>query len=121
MGAAFTVRLKAVDVAVMKLLSPAYTAVTMCCPCVSAEVWSVARPLLSSVPVPRVVEPSMNVTVPVGVPPPGAIALTTAANVVAWPAVAGLGEALTVTVVLALLTVCVTTAELLPVKRPAPL
>src|SRR5207245_9338950 len=86
-------------------------AVIVCWPCVNAEVWNVARPLLSSVPVPRVVEPSWNVTVPVGVPPPGAMAATTAVKVVAWPAVAGSGGDGTVTGVLALFTDCAAPGE----------
>ena len=41
-----------------------------CDPTDSVEVLKVATPLLLSVPVPRVVEPSLKVTVPVGVPEP---------------------------------------------------
>ena len=41
-----------------------------------------------SVPVPRVVEPSLKVTVPVGVPAPE---LTVAVKVTAWPKTEGLG------------------------------
>jgi hypothetical protein len=35
--------------------------------------------------VPRMVLPSLNVTVPVGVPEPGALALTIAVKVTTWP------------------------------------
>ena len=38
-----------------------------------------------SAPVPRVVAPSEKVTVPVGVPLPGALALTVSVKVTAWP------------------------------------
>ena len=38
-----------------------------------------------SVPVPRVVVPSLNVTVPVGVPAPGAVTVTVAVNVTDCP------------------------------------
>src|SRR6516164_2025800 len=51
----------------------------------SAEVGNVAIPLLSSVSVPSVVLPSVNVTVPVGVPDPE-VGLTVAVNVTFCPA-----------------------------------
>jgi hypothetical protein len=46
----------------------------------------------------------MNVTVPVGVPVPGATTLTVAVNVTVAPEVAGLGEAASVVLVFALST-----------------
>jgi hypothetical protein len=42
-----------------------------------------------SIPVPRVVVPSVNVTVPVGVPP---VPVTVAVKVTCWPSVDGFGE-----------------------------
>ena len=48
-----------------------------------------------SVAEPSVVVPSMKVTVPVGVPLPGAAAVTVAVNVTDWPNTAGLTEAMT--------------------------
>ncbi len=54
-----------------------------------------------SVPVPRVVLPSRKVTLPVGVPAPGATALTVAVRVTFWPVIPGLGA--TVRLVLVLL------------------
>ncbi len=45
---------------------------------------SVATPLLS-VPVPIDAAPSKNVTSPVGLPAPGAIAATVAVSVTLWP------------------------------------
>ena len=45
-----------------------------------------------SVAVPSTVAPSINVTDPVGVPAPGALALIVAVSVTAWPAVEGLAE-----------------------------
>ena len=60
----------------VKLLSPAYEAVIVCDPTArGCDVVNVACPCQTrSVPVPSVVEPSLNVTVPVGVPLPGAAA-----------------------------------------------
>jgi len=54
-------------------------AVMTCAPAVSELVVNVAG--LLSVPVPRTVVPSLKVTVPVGVPAPGATALTVAVKV----------------------------------------
>ena len=50
-------------------------------PKAKVEVLNVARPEPSSDPEPKVVEPSLNVTVPVGVPEPGALAVTVAVKV----------------------------------------
>ena len=64
-------------------------------------------PLMATV-LHSVVAPSVNVTVPVGVPAPGAAASTVAVKVTVWPndALPGLaGVAVIVVVVLALLTV----------------
>jgi hypothetical protein len=55
----------------------------------------------AKVPVPRVVTPSLNVTVPVDVPDPGAIATTVAVNVTDVPDDDGLEDDATVVVVLA--------------------
>jgi hypothetical protein len=46
--------------------------------------------VLESVPVPSVIAPSLNVTIPVGVPPP--LLVTVAVNVTACPNVLGLAE-----------------------------
>ena len=72
----------------------------------NALVANVATPLALSVPVPRVVEPSLKVTVPVGVPEPGAVALTVAVKVTDCPYVDGLVELVRAVVVAAWLTVC---------------
>jgi hypothetical protein len=53
-------------------------------PTVEVEAVKVAVPLLS-VAVPNWVVPSMNVTEPLGVPDPGAIALVVAVNVTGRP------------------------------------
>src|ERR1043166_3464338 len=71
------------------------------------------------VPVPKVVAPSLKVTVPVGVPLPGAGALTVAVKVTGWPDTEGLTEEATVVVVLAAFTVWLKGEPVLslPVKR----
>ena len=67
----------------------------------------VAAPL-ASVPVPKVVVPSSNLTLPVGVPVPGAVGVTVAVNVSDCPNVEGSGvAAVKLVVVAAWLTVCV--------------
>lgn len=55
---------------------------------------------------PRVVAPSLKVTVPVGVPLPGLATLIVAVNVTGWPKTDGLPVVATDVVVLALFTVC---------------
>ena len=79
---------------------------------------NVALPLLS-VPVPNVEDPSLNVTVPVGVPP---VEVVVAVNVTAAPKVDGFrDEASDVDVELIVcFTVCVSTAEVLPAKLVLP-
>jgi len=64
-----------------------------------------------SVPWPMLVDPSENVTVPVGVPEP--LPVTVAVNVTAWPDTDGLTEAATTVPVLPLPTPCVSVPELL--------
>lgn len=68
-----------------------------------AEVLNVAEPALSA-PLPSVVAPSLNVTVPVGVPAPGATALTVAVNVTVCPKTDGFTEDIAVVVVASALT-----------------
>ena len=70
------------DVPVMKLVSPLYVAIILWLPTVNADVLNVVWPELR-VPVPNMAVPSLNVTVPVGVPEPGVTAETVAANVTA--------------------------------------
>ena len=55
-----------------------------------------------SVAVPRTVEPSLNVTVPVGVPVPGEAGITTAVKTTGWPKTEGLADGITTDVVLSL-------------------
>ena len=72
------------------------------------------------VPVPIVVEPSLNATVPLGVP---AVEDTTAVNVTDWPNVDGFSDDDRVVVVLAngiALTTCESASEVLPASFVSP-
>ena len=62
----------------------------------------------------------MKVTVPVGVPAPGLTALTVAVKVTDSPNTEGFTDELTEVLVAALLTVCVSVAEVLVLKLPLP-
>ncbi len=75
---------------------------------------------LESVPVPIWVDPFMNVTVPVGVPPPGLTALTLALTVMLWPKTGAVGVKLTVVAVDAWLTVIVEGDVVWPLKSVSP-
>ena len=77
----------------------------MCGPAARAEVVNVATPPLS-VPEPIGLPPSRNVTDPVGVPVPGATAVTVAVNVTDWPKTEGFSDEVTAVAVLPLLTTC---------------
>ena len=72
---------------------------------------------------PRLVAPSNKEIAPVGVPAPGAAALTVAVKVTDWPTTVGLVEEITVVVVLARLTVWVKGEAVLslPLKLTSPL
>src|SRR5947209_4130922 len=67
----------------------------------------------------RSVAPSLKSTVPVGVPPPGEVAVTVAVKVKFCPKTDGLADELT-TVCVTDCTVCVKTAEAMPVKLVSP-
>ena len=68
------------------------------------EVVKVAVPLAFNVPAPRVEPPFLKVTVPVGTPLPGAVAVTVAVNVTGWLSTEGLADELTAVVVADLFT-----------------
>jgi hypothetical protein len=74
-----------------------------------------------SVAVARMVPPSLKVTVPVGVPPPGATTLIIAVNVTGCPNVEGFAEETAAVVVFAWLTAWLSTAEVLVMKLESPL
>lgn len=80
------------------------------------EIANVALPLLS-VPVPSVVELSLKVTVPVGVPPDD---VTVAVKVTDSPKVDGFTDEATEVELVAALTVCVNAADVLPLKSVLP-
>jgi len=88
-----------------------------CAPTAREAVVRVAMPEESTVPVPRLVVPSRNVTVPVGMP---AGELTVAVKVTGWPKTLGFTEEIDVTVVAALFTVCDNGEELLGSKFVSP-
>ncbi len=82
----------------------------------SDEVLKVATPDPFKVPVPSVAAPSLKVTVPVGVPEPGATAATVAMNVTDWLNTEGFADEVSAVVVLPWFTVWVKTLEVLPLK-----
>ena len=69
---------------------------------------------------PKLVPSIANCTVPLGVPVPGAVALTAAVNVTDWPNTEGLLEELTDVVVLARLTVCDRADDVLRLRLVSP-
>jgi len=73
------------------------------------------------VPVPKVVVPSLKVTLPVGIPAPGATAVTVAVNVTSWPEGEGLVDDIRMVLVDAWLTVWVAVDELLEANVLSPL
>jgi hypothetical protein len=89
-------------------------------PTLNVDVVSDATPPLS-VPEPSVVAPSKKLTVPVGVPAPGATTATVAVRVLACPKTDGSGLEVKVAVVDAWFTVCVSTGDVEPVKLASPL
>ena len=70
---------------------------------------------------PRLLLPSLNCTVPVGVPLPGAVTLMVAVKVTNCPENEGLGEEVTAVLVGASLTTCLKLGEVLVVKLVSPL
>lgn len=91
-------------------------------PAASADVLRVATPP-ASVPIPMEFPRSRKVTVPVGVPEPGAAAVTVAVKVTDWPNGEELREEVSVVAELALLTTCglPVSEPVLPLKLPSPM
>jgi len=67
----------------------------------------VALPALFTVTIPRIVEPSLKVAVPVGVPLPPPLAATKAVKLMDWPKMLGLSELVRVVFVGLLFTTCI--------------
>src|SRR3989442_11917406 len=109
-SALLTTWVRATEVEGLKLVSLLYVTVMPWLAVVSALVLNAAvvtPPPVDNVPVPSVVEPSLKVTVPVGLAAaalPGELTLTVAVKVTHWPETEGLTEETTVVVVSALLT-----------------
>src|ERR1051326_2694554 len=87
----------------------------------SADVLKLALPPPLSVFVPSTVAPSLNVTVPVGVPRAGTFAVTVTVKLTAWPEVDGLSDELTAVVVPPALTGWLMAAEGTALKFGSPL
>jgi hypothetical protein len=100
-------------------------AVTVWLPTVSVLLLNVAvvTPLvvLTLAGLPVLLPSTWNCTVPVGVPAPGAVILMVAVKVTLWPKPDGLAEAATAVLLLALVTVWVSAAEVLALKVVSPL
>src|SRR5947208_12873893 len=95
----FTVCVSLGGVLPLKFASPPYDAVAGWEPTASVLVTNVAWPEPSRVPVPRMLEASLKVTVPVAVPAPGLFAVTVAVKVTACPDTEGWAEEVTNVVV----------------------
>ena len=80
----------------------------------------VAVPAADSGLVPIVIVPLRNVTVPVGVPAPGAVTVTVAVKRTLCPTADGFGDEVTLVLVLALLTTCETAVLVLVLKLALP-
>ncbi len=82
----------------------------------------VAEPALSAWAPQPVIElaPSLKLTLPVGVPAPGATAVTVAVKVTDWPKTDGFWLEVSAVAVLAWLTTCESTELVLPLKLPSP-
>src|SRR5690242_6893963 len=109
------------ELLVRKFVSPLYMAVIEWVPWARLEVWKVAWPVASRLLVPSVTVPSIKVTVPVGMPAPGLRAVTVAVNVIICPMAAGFADEESVVAVLAWLTICDKTAEVLGPRAVSPL
>src|SRR5271169_6059401 len=120
LASSLTVWLTADDVLLVKSLSPPYATVIECVPTDSAEVLKLASPEPFSVAVPSTFVPSSKVTVPVGVPEPGAFAVTVVVNVIDWPKSDGLTEVDTEALLASSLTVWLTADDVLLVKSLSP-
>jgi len=113
----FTFCVTALDVLTLKLGSPLYCTVIECAATERVAVTKVACPAASA-RVPRTFAPSMKVTLPIGVP---WVEVTVAVNVTVSPKTVGVLEVVTVAFVLAGVTVCVMTDDVLVAWFGSPL
>ena len=90
-----------------------------CDPAARSDLVSVATPPLR-VPVPNSVTPSLNVTVPAGVPTPVAPVATVAVHVTACPTFEGFKDEATAVVVVFLFTTWLTAVEVLVANVASP-
>src|SRR5947208_1904845 len=95
----FTVCVSLGDVLTLRVAAPPYEAVIGCAPTAGVLVPNVAWPGAFRLQVPRVLAPSLKVTVPVGVPAPLVLAFTVAVKVTGCPDTDGLIEETTPVVV----------------------
>jgi hypothetical protein len=101
-----------------KLASPEYVAVSVLEPTVADVNEQLVAGRVATQLAPA---PSLTVTVPVSIPPPGAFGAMLKLTFTGCPTTTGFGETEgIVVVVLALLTSCVTAPEALPKKLPPP-
>src|SRR5438067_9185832 len=91
-------------------------------PTLKLDVAHVVVPAASACRLQPVIElaPSLKFTLPVGVPAPGAVAVTVAVNVTLWPNTDGLADDVSAVLVLAWLTTCDTAELVLVVKLVSP-
>src|SRR5882762_8776621 len=100
-----------------KFPSPAYVAVTVRPPAAMNAILQLPTATVAL----QFWVPSLTVTVPVGVPLPGALAVTVNVKLAAWPTTDGFGVWLVMVVVVAVgLTVWATPADVLPPKMALP-
>jgi hypothetical protein len=121
--ALLTICVMAVELLAAKFVSPPKEAVIRWLPTIKLALLKLAvvvAPLVVSVPWPMLVPPSEKITAPVGLAE--ALPLTVAVKLTFWPHTEGLTEETSsVTLLPALLTICVMAVELLAVKFVSPL
>jgi len=117
-GVCVTTTLTALDTELLSLLSPPYEAVIGCVAAGNELVLNAATPLAFKVPVPRIVAPSRNVTVPVGTLLPDC-GETVAVKVTLCPVLMAVAE-LARTVLVAEVMVTVTGCEVEPASSESP-
>lgn len=105
---------------VLKWISPLYVACKEFTPTPKDEIESTATPLTTLL-VPIIVGPSLNVTVPVGDPAPGEVTDIVAVNRVVLPTIVGFTDDVNATLVEARLTTSVTVFDVDVKKFPSPL